>query len=89
MLLSHHHEAGESWSAAGAMCVAALERYRATYLHKARRILDCPALAEDVVQDVLLRILADPPQAEAGTEAAYVGRMVRNLALDRARRRSF
>lgn len=89
VLLSPHREAGEPRSAAAAMCVAALERYRAAYLSKARRILDCPALAEDVIQDVLLRIIADPPQSEAGMEAAYVGRMVRNLALDRARRRSF
>lgn len=68
--------------------LATFERRRAAYLMSARRILDCPAQAEDVVQDVMLRLVADPPEAGDGLQAAYVGRMVRNLALDRARRRS-
>lgn len=72
---------GGSWN------LAAFERHRAAYLARARRILGCPAQAEDVVQDVLLRLIADPPPAETAIQAAYVGRMVRNLALDRARRR--
>lgn len=73
--------------------IAAFQRHRAAYLASARRILDCPAQAEDVVQDVLLRLIADPPQAGEGDgdgiPAGYVGRMVRNLALDRVRRRGF
>ncbi|QGY03475.1 sigma-70 family RNA polymerase sigma factor [Methylobacterium mesophilicum SR1.6/6] len=69
--------------------LAAFVRHRAAYLTRARRILGCPAQAEDVVQDVMLRLIADPPQAEQADRAAYVGRMVRNLALDRARRRGF
>jgi len=68
---------------------AALARSCAAHLHRARRILDCPALAEDVVQDVMLRLIAEPPEGIAGEPDAYVGRMVRNLALDRARRRGF
>ncbi|WP_331301638.1 sigma-70 family RNA polymerase sigma factor [Methylobacterium oryzae] len=75
---------GGSWN------LAAFERHRAAYLAGARRILGCPAQAEDVVQDVLLRLIADPPPpAETAIQAAYVGRMVRNLALDRARRQGF
>lgn len=74
---------GGSWN------LAAFERHRATYLARARRILGCPAQAEDVVQDVLLRLIADPPPAETVIQAAYIGRMVRNLALDRARRQGF
>ena len=74
---------GGSWN------LAAFERHRAAYLASARRILGCPAQAEDVVQDVLLRLIADPPEAADAVQAAYVGRMVRNLALDRARRRGF
>ncbi|MDQ0449216.1 RNA polymerase sigma-70 factor (ECF subfamily) [Methylobacterium aerolatum] len=99
--MSHRHAAG-TWAGTGAPMpferapwtvaswnIPALERMRAAYLSKARRILGCPALAEDVVQDVMLRLLADPPQAEGPVQAAYVGRMVRNLAVDRARRRRF
>jgi RNA polymerase sigma factor (sigma-70 family) len=69
--------------------LAALQRHHAAYLTSARRILGCPAQAEDVVQDVMLRLVADPPEAGEGGQPAYVGRMVRNLALDRARRRGF
>ena len=56
---------------------------------KARRILNCPALAEDVVQDVMVRLIAEPPGGIAGVSDAYIGRMVRNLALDRVRRQRF
>lgn len=67
----------------------AVERHRERYLAGARRILGCAAQAEDVVQDVMLRLAADPPRMSAGSEGAYVGRMVRNLAIDRARRERF
>lgn len=56
------------------------------YVACAHRILDCPTKAEDVVQDVLVRLAADPPRMGAGSESAHVHRMVRNLAIDRARR---
>jgi RNA polymerase sigma-70 factor (ECF subfamily) len=82
-----HDGRGETTNAAGFGALAVFERHRVTYLASARRILDCPAQAEDVVQDVMLRLIADPPAAAEGILAAYVGRMVRNLALDRARRR--
>ncbi|AWN39166.1 hypothetical protein DK427_22195 [Methylobacterium radiodurans] len=75
--------AGAAWS------LAHLDRHRAGYVACARQILRCAALAEDVVQDVLLRLAAEPPPVPASAQAAYAGRMVRNLALDRARRRSF
>ncbi len=41
------------------------------------------------MQDVMLRLVADPPQADCRVQPAYVRRMVHNLALDRARRRGF
>jgi DNA-directed RNA polymerase specialized sigma24 family protein len=78
--------AGRNPSGVLAWNLAALQRHHAAYLTSARRILGCPAQAEDVVQDVMLRLVADPPEAGAGSQTAYVGRMVRNLALDRARR---
>lgn len=77
------HPTGPAWP------LAQLERHRAGYVASARAILRCAALAEDVVQDVLLRLAAEPPPVPPVARAAYVGRMVRNLALDRARRRSF
>lgn len=64
----------------------AVEGQHKRYLACAQRILNCPAQAEDVVQDVLVRLAADPPRMGAGQESAYVHRMVRNLAIDRARR---
>ncbi|MDQ0520588.1 RNA polymerase sigma-70 factor (ECF subfamily) [Methylobacterium gregans] len=77
------HAPPQAWT------LARLERHRAGYLASARAILRCAALAEDVVQDVLLRLAAEPPPVPTVAQAAYAGRMVRNLALDRARRRSF
>ena len=66
-----------------------MEQHRERYLASARRILNCAATAEDVVQDVMVRLAADPPRMSAGSEGAYVGRMVRHLAIDRARRERF
>ena len=73
---------------ANAWCFAMLQRGRAGYVACASRILDCPALSEDVVQDVMLRLAQMPCIARQDCQAAYVARMVRNLAIDRARRRS-
>ncbi|WP_083255804.1 sigma-70 family RNA polymerase sigma factor [Methylobrevis pamukkalensis] len=67
----------------------AIDRLRPTLMAIARRYLGCPFLAEDVVQDAALRVLSGDAAEEIGTPDAYLGRMVRNLAIDRARRRGF
>ena len=58
--------------------IAALAHDWTAHLRVARRILKCRALAEDVVQDVMLRLVAEPPEGVEGVPAAYVSRMVRN-----------
>ena len=73
---------GSSWE------LAASKRHRATYVVSAYRILACREQAEDVVQDVMLRLATDLRPPDEGSSVAYVGRMVRNLAIDRARRRA-
>jgi RNA polymerase sigma factor (sigma-70 family) len=67
--------------------LAASRRHHAAYVSIANRILACREQAEDVVQDVMLRLAAAPPSDEIRS-AAYIGRMVRNLAIDQARRRN-
>lgn len=55
---------------------------RGRLVDAAQRILKCRARAEDVVQDVALRLCQSPPAPELRTPVAYLRRMVRNLALD-------
>jgi len=74
-----------SKTAPGALAVTQL--HHSAYVSIARRILACREQAEDVVQDVMLRLAAAPPSDEVRS-TAYVGRMVRNLAIDQARRRT-
>ncbi len=69
--------------------VDAIGRLRPTLMAIARRYVNCPFLAEDVVQDAALRVLSGDAADEVGTPDAYLARMVRNLAIDRARRRGF
>ncbi|GJE27501.1 hypothetical protein LKMONMHP_2360 [Methylobacterium organophilum] len=80
-------------AAPGPWGLAALAARKPVYLALARRLTGCPALAEDVVQDVFLRLVAEPPHrgrgAIPGKPEAYVAGMVRNLAIDRARRLRF
>jgi RNA polymerase sigma factor (sigma-70 family) len=53
---------------------------------KARHIVGCSFLAEDVVQDVMLRLVSEEDTGKIDSAEAYLFRMVRNLAIDRARR---
>jgi RNA polymerase sigma-70 factor (ECF subfamily) len=55
---------------------------------QATRIIGCQCLAEDVVQDVMLKICEGGIEEEVKTPAAYLFRMVRNLAIDCSRRRA-
>jgi RNA polymerase sigma factor (sigma-70 family) len=72
-----------------AQLLDALRRLRPALIAAARRQVRCPHLAEDVVQDAVLRILAGDPLDGIAAPEAYLHRMVRNLAIDRARRLSF
>lgn len=55
----------------------------------AARILGCRQRAEDVVQDAFVKISEIAPSFTAQQPAAYLFRVVRNLAIDRHRRASF
>ncbi|MFC7453606.1 sigma-70 family RNA polymerase sigma factor [Insolitispirillum peregrinum] len=59
---------------------------RPTLLSIARRITGCPFQAEDVVQDVFLKLLPVGAPFHDDINEAYLYRMVRNLAIDRTRR---
>ncbi len=50
------------------------------------RIVGCACLAEDVLQDAFLKLCSGPPEPGLRCEIGYVGRVVRNLALDFYRR---
>jgi RNA polymerase sigma factor (sigma-70 family) len=56
---------------------------------QAQRYVGCRCLAEDVLHDVLLRILASEALADIDSLEGYLSRMVRNLAIDKARRLGF
>jgi RNA polymerase sigma factor (sigma-70 family) len=66
--------------------LALAHRMRADLIRVARRYVRCPCLAEDIVQDALLRILSNEPPPDIESARAWLCRMVRNLAIDRARR---
>lgn len=75
-----------SRNAACALLLDRATRLRPTLLRIARRRTGCPYRAEDVVQDVFLKLLQTPaPEADSITDA-YIRRMVSNLAIDRCRR---
>lgn len=60
---------------------------RAALVRMAAAIVGCRIRAEDVVQDCCLRFLADDGAARGALHpAAYLQRMVRNLAFDHLRR---
>lgn len=50
-------------------------------------MLGCRLRAEDVVQDVWIKLSESPPEAEIHRPVAYLFRLVRNLAIDHLRRR--
>jgi RNA polymerase sigma-70 factor, ECF subfamily len=61
---------------------------RRRFVDAAQRILKCRARAEDVVQEAALRIWQNTSHPELRNPASYLHRMVRNLAIDGARRGS-
>jgi RNA polymerase sigma-70 factor (ECF subfamily) len=71
--------------------LAVAQRRRSVLLAQARRHVGCRFLAEDVLQDAMLRILEGDVLADADIDVAesYLNRMIRNLAIDRARRLVF
>ncbi|WP_084572859.1 sigma-70 family RNA polymerase sigma factor [Methylocapsa aurea] len=54
----------------------------------ARRILRCPHLAEDVIQDAAVKASHMRDETSIGCPEQFARRMVKNLAIDQARRRS-
>ncbi len=60
---------------------------RSRLIQQATRIIGCQCLAEDVVQETMLKICEGGIDEEIKSPAAYLFRMVRNLAIDCARRR--
>jgi RNA polymerase sigma factor (sigma-70 family) len=61
---------------------------RSRLIQQAARITGCQCLAEDVVQETMLKICEGGIEEEVKSPAAYLFRMVRNLAIDCARRRA-
>jgi RNA polymerase sigma-70 factor (ECF subfamily) len=53
----------------------------------ASRITGCPCLAEDIVQDTMVKLCESGMHGQVQSPVAYLFRMVRNLAIDCARRR--
>ncbi|WP_244477474.1 sigma-70 family RNA polymerase sigma factor [Methylobacterium sp. Leaf125] len=71
---------------AAATLLAALVREQAALVEVAARILRDRATAEDVVQDVVLKLCEASACPEVAAPAPYLRRMVRNAAVDCARR---
>lgn len=59
-----------------------VERYQNRLLHYAQRIVGRPELAQDVVQDVFLRLWQQDRQQLDGHVAAWLYRVCRNRAID-------
>lgn len=60
--------------------------HRAQLQRVASRILNSPHLAEEVVEDAALKLCEAEGLMEAESPLAFLHRLVRNLAIDRARR---
>ncbi len=69
--------------------VALFDRHSPVVYAVALRVLSDPSGAEDVMQDVFLRIWRNPPVMEApsGTLAGWFAVLARNRAIDQLRRR--
>jgi RNA polymerase sigma-70 factor (ECF subfamily) len=66
---------------------ATLLEHREFVRSVARRLLRDEGMADDVVQETYLRALRNPPRGSPGGAArAWLGRVCRNLAIDRLRR---
>lgn len=61
---------------------------RTRLVQMATRIIGCQCLAEDVVQETMLKICEGGLDPQVKSPAAYLFRMVRNLAIDCSRRRA-
>lgn len=66
----------------------AYRAHRAALVEVAARVLGCRARAEDVVQDAYLKLVDRTAEGreEIQQPAAFLFRMIRNLAIDRVRR---
>ncbi len=58
---------------------------RSELVETARRVVRCGARAEDVVQDVALKVCQNEVSAEIADAAGFLRRMVRNAAIDAVR----
>jgi RNA polymerase sigma-70 factor (ECF subfamily) len=68
--------------------VTAYLTHRAALVDSVAPILGCRFRAEDVVQDAWLKLTEAPDSADIRQPVSYLFRLVRNLAIDRARRLS-
>ena len=68
--------------------IAVFMTHRPNLIKLASRILGCRCLAEDMVQETMLKICESGVDEDVQTPAAYLFRMVRNLSIDCARRRA-
>lgn len=75
-----------SRAAASAPLFEALLAHRAQLVRVALRIVRLPYLAEDVVEDVAVKLCEAEGVIEADNPVPFLFRLVRNLAIDRARR---
>lgn len=69
--------------------VAALIANRSLLVNTASAITGCRCRAEDVVQEIFLKVAEKASDQEVLQPLAYLVRMVRNLAIDHYRRQSF
>ncbi len=70
---------------ASAVLLEVLLRQRSELVETARRVVRCGARAEDVVQDVALKVCQDTVSADIADAAGFLRRMVRNAAIDAVR----
>jgi RNA polymerase sigma factor (sigma-70 family) len=68
--------------------IASFLEHRPRLIQLAARILGCRCLAEDIVQDTMLKLFEGGIEEDVHSPAAYLFRMVRNLSIDCARRRA-
>ncbi|WP_432721092.1 RNA polymerase factor sigma-70 [Jeongeupia wiesaeckerbachi] len=84
--------AGERWrtvSGGEGQMVAALIEHRSKLVNTAAAVTGCSCRAEDVVQEVFLKVAERMPTEVVQQPLAYLVRMVRNQAIDHYRRQSF
>lgn len=67
--------------------MAELLSNRQMFVNAARRIVGCPHLAEDIVQDAIIKLWEAPDRGDIREIARYLSRMVHNLSIDHLRRR--